>query len=187
VNAQLYTIIPYSFAIFSTPILSYLSDRLHARAFPLMLSLSISIIGFIILLVSTSPVARIAGCCFVAAGAYPGVAIGAAWVTNMHGGYTKRSTAFGISQLFVQGYSIIGTEVYDQPPRFFKGHGVLLGLYMLAFVASIGLYVWLKAQNKQRDKMAAARIAAGEEDRPMDGEHSFEEMCDYHPDWRYPL
>lgn len=90
------------------------------RAIPFAVRLLTCIIGFIILLSTSNKTASIAGCFFVAAGAYPAITVGGAWITTIHGGYTKRALAVGIAQVFVQSYSIIGTQIYDQPPRFFR-------------------------------------------------------------------
>ena len=192
VHAQLYTIIPYSFAIVSTPLLCYISDKTHQRAIPMIFCLLTSIVGFVILLSTVNKAALIAGCCFVATGAYPAIGIGASWISTIHGGYTKRSTAFGISQLFVQGYSIIGTEVYNEPPRFYKGHGVLLGLYCLALISCVVLYLWCKKMNRERD--ASTTRLRDEQEKSGTGvevvqtmKPGFEDLCDYHPDWRYPI
>lgn len=183
-TSQLYTIIPYSFAIVSTPLASWLSDRYRCRAIPLAICLSTSIVGFFILLSTTNKVALIAGCCFVAAGAYPCITIGASWISYLHGGYTKRSMAFAVSQMFVQGYSIIGTQIYKKPPRYFLGHGVMLGFYLVALICDITLYVWLGRINRNRDAEAAVRREGSLSEIQVG---DYEELCDYHPDWRYMI
>jgi MFS family permease len=185
VDAQLYSIIPYAFAIVSTPTFCYISDRLGKKAIPMLFCLGTTIIGFIILLTTTNKVALIGGCCFVATGGYPAIGIGASWITSIHGGYTKRSTAFGVCQIFIQGYSIIATQVYNKPPRFYKGHGVLLGLYTLALICTLVLYFWLKKQNRDRDAVAEILRDNGEQD--PSAYKTFEELYDYHPNWRYPV
>jgi hypothetical protein len=149
----------------------------------MLITMALSMTGIIILLAATSAVARLAACCFVAAGAYPGVSIGAAWMMNMQGGYTKRATANWIAQMFIQCWSILGTEVYTKPPRFFKGHGVLLGIYFVGFVSTIILYFWLKKMNRERDAAAEQRKLNGE----PEPEGTYEELYDYHPNWRYIL
>ena len=184
-DAQLYSIIPYSFAIVSTPTFCYISDRLGKKAMPMVFCLVTTIIGLLMLLATTNKVALIAGCCFITTGAYPAIGIGASWITSMHGGYSKRSTAFGVCQIFIQGYSIIGTQVYKKPPRFYTGHGVLLGLTILALICTLVLYFWLKKQNRERDAAAESRKDNGEPDLSL--YKSFEELYDYHPNWRYPV
>ena len=94
------------------------------------------------------------GCCFVAVGAYPAIGIGASWITTVHADYTKRATAFAVCQVFVQSYSIIGSQVYDRPPRFYKGHGVLLGLNALAAVCTWGLTARVKWEARRAQELA---------------------------------
>ena len=188
-NSQLYSIIPYAFAIVTTPLLGFLSDHYKCKAVPLLSCMALSITGLIILLSTSNSTALIAGSCFVVAGAYPAIGIGAAWVTTLHGGYTKRCTAFGVSQVFVQCYSIIGTQVYNTPPRFYKGHGVLLGIYAVTILAVLGLWWWCGKCNRERDAWAL-QAHGTQVDRTTVGEYEamcFEESYDYHPDWRYPL
>ena len=155
---------------------------------PMLFCLGLSVIGLVILLATESKAGRIIGCCFVAGGAYPAIGIGASWVASMHGGYTKRATAYGISQVLVQSYSIIGTQIYDKPPRFFLGHGLLLGFYVVAIVSTLTLYFWLKKQNRARDAAAAVRSEGlRQHGLEVDSQQGFEELYDYHPDFRYPL
>ena len=79
----------------------------------------------------------------------------------------------------------MATQVYDDPPRFIQGHSVMLGVSVLALVCDVVLYMWLKKINQQRDAEAAIRRAEGLTD--SQNVASFEDLCDYHPDWRYPL
>lgn len=177
--------IPYCFAVVMLPVAAILSDRMNNRALPLLGCLMTSVIGFVIVMATTNKVALIAGCCFVAAGSYPAIVIGASWLMNNYAGYTKRCTAWAITQIFIQCYSILSTQVYDQPPRFFKGHGILLGLNALGAVSLVITYFMLKKENAKRDRLAEEMRVAG---RQIPGrEKSFEELCDYHPAFRYQL
>lgn len=177
--------IPYSFAVVSLPIAAILSDRVNRRALPLLVCVVTSVVGFVIVLATTNKVALIAGCCFVAAGSYPAIVIGASWLLNNQAGYTKRCAAWAVTQVFIQCYSIISTQIYDEPPRFFKGHGVLLGLNALAVISVVINYLLLKKENAKRDRLVEEMRAR---DQQVPGrEKSFEELCDYHPDFRYQL
>ena len=115
-TANLYTIIPYSFAIVIMPVGCWVSDKYQARAKPYAAFCSLSLVGFVILLSTTNKVAAMAGCCFVAAGCYPNICIGIAWNNTTHGGWTKRSTAFAIAQFTFQAYGIIATQVVRSIP-----------------------------------------------------------------------
>ena len=185
VDTQLYTMIPYAFATVSTPVTCIISDRLNRRAIPLTLCLATSIAGFVILLASSNPTVLIVGCCFVATGAYPGVVLAANLTVVNHAGYTKRSTAWAVAQVFIQCYSIISTQIYVRPPHFYMGHGVLLGLNAVGFVALVIMYAMMKRSNQKRDAIAASYAVEGR--AVPDSGKSYEELCDYHPLFRYSL
>ncbi|KAK7964529.1 hypothetical protein LTR80_005530 [Exophiala xenobiotica] len=184
-DTQLYTMIPYAFAIVATLMGCYLSDRFDRRCIPILICLGSCILGLILLLTTTNKVALIAGCCFVASGSTPAVSIAAAWVNSIHAGYTKKATVFTINMFFVEGYAIIATQIYDTPPRFLKGHGVTLGLVGLATIGTVLLYFHLQHENKKRDAVARQLVERGEI-HPL-ASKSLEEVYDFHPAFRYCL
>ncbi|KAJ5587978.1 major facilitator superfamily domain-containing protein [Penicillium hispanicum] len=182
---QLYTIIPYAFGIITLPIGNILADHFDKKGVPTLICLFICLIGYIMLLTSTTKAVLIVGCSFVAAGAYPAVVLSSAWVLISHAGFTKRATAWAIAQIFIQCYSIISTQVYVDPPRFFEGHGTLLGLNALGVVGVV-ITMWMFShENKRRDAVAAEFAARGELN--PDSAKDYEELCDAHPDFRYTL
>lgn len=150
-----------------------------------MICMAVTLTGFIIVLGTTNRVASLAGCSFIATGCYPGVVICATWLLNNQAGYTKKSTAWAVSQVFTQGYSIISTQIYDSPPRYFKGHGVLLGFNVLGTASAMIAYFMMKRENKRRDRVAFDFASRGEQD--PDNLKTFEDLCDYHPRFRYKL
>ncbi|KIW93256.1 uncharacterized protein Z519_05861 [Cladophialophora bantiana CBS 173.52] len=184
-DTQLYTIIPYAFATVSVPVVCILADRIDKRAIPFLICMAVSVIGFIIILATTNKTALVAGCCFIAAGCYPAIVVCATWLVNSHAGYTKRCTAWAVAQVFTQSYSIIATQVYDNSPRYFKGHAVLLGLNLLGALSAAISYFLMKRENKKRDQIAQDLISRGEQD--PDNSKTFEELCDYHPQFRYKI
>jgi hypothetical protein len=141
--------------------------------------------GFVLLLATTNKVALMAGTCFVASGAYAGVILGATWNIVNQGGYTKRAVASACSQIFIQCYSIISTQIYKQPPRFFLGHSVLLGLVSLGLLAAVANLLIMKKRNRDRDAKGAVFAQRDEVDPDM--AKSYEELCDYHPGYRYVM
>jgi MFS family permease len=184
-ETQLYSMIPYAFGFFSMISIPYIADQMHRKGVTTIACLCITCISFILLLSTTNKPALLAGTCFVVTGAYPGLAVSAAWFLTFHGGYTKRATAVWISQIFVQAYSIISTQVYRTPPRFFLGHAVSLGLYGLAIACSLILLKMLTRANKSRDLIQMEYEAMGERNPQM--EVDFEELGDFHPSYRYAL
>ena len=185
-TSQLYTIIPYSFAVVSMPLACWLSDKYQQRGIAMAGCLGCCLIGIIIILASPNPTVSMAGTCFVAAGTYPGNPIAVAWISTIHGGYTKRSTVYGIQQIFINSFIIMATQVFDTPPKFYKGNGILLGIFVVAFSCTAILYFWLRHENRKRDAAAEARRNGTAPPLP-DDIGDFETLCDYHPNWRYPL
>lgn len=183
-ETQLYSMIPYAFGLVGLLFFSWLSDRLRQRALITVICLCITATGFIILLATTNKVALVAGACFVAGGAYRSLVVGVSWMLTFHGGYTKRATASWINQVFVQGYSIIATQVYRDAPRFFLGHGIALGIYAIAILSAIASWWICSRANQAKDQRQAELAAAGEVDPDMD--EDYERLCDYHPGYRYP-
>jgi hypothetical protein len=184
-QTQLYSMIPYGFGLFTLIAFAYSSDHLNRKCWLNFACLCITITGFVILLSTTDKVALVAGACFVSAGAYPGLVLSVSWLLTFHGGFTKRATAVWFSQIFIQCESIIATQVYDSPPRFFKGHGVALGFYVLAAGSTVALWFLLTRANKTRDQRKMELEARGEVDEKM--AESFEDLGDFHPAYRYVL
>ncbi len=182
-TSNLYTIIPYSFAVVSMPIACWLADKYRVRALPHAICLCTSLTGFIILLATTNVTARMAGACFVACGTFPDLVIATSWLNSTHGGYTKRAFAFAVSQIFVQGLGIMVTQIYKTPPRFFLGHGILLGVHVVSLIACGLLYRILKKENRQKDEAADKRRTGGLP--PLGDIGTIEDLCDFHPDYRY--
>ncbi|KAF2173687.1 hypothetical protein M409DRAFT_61982 [Zasmidium cellare ATCC 36951] len=184
-QTQLYSIIPYACAVVSLPVLTMSSGRVQQKAAFLFGCLSTCVVGYIILLCTTKRAACLFACCLVAIGSYPGVVLGASFLLLNQAGYTKRATAWAVTQIFIQCYSIIATQVYTSPPRYLKGHGVLVGLNFVAVVAIAIKSILMKRSNAQRDAADQRFQEEGTADPEM--VKSLEELCDYHPSFRYVL
>lgn len=184
-TTQLYSMIPYAFGLFSLIFFSYLAHRFDRKALVNLICLTISCTGFILLMATTNKVALVAGACFVAAGSYPALVISTAWVLTLHGGYTKRAISVWFIQIFVQSYSIIASQVYRNPPRFLLGNGIALGLYIIAAAATIVLLNICSRSNKAKEQRRLDHEAKGEHDPDMNKD--YERLCDFHPNYIYPL
>jgi hypothetical protein len=177
--------IPYAFGTVTLLSVCLFSDRVNSKGPILFLCIATTATGYIILLAMTNPVALIAGTCFVAAGPYPSVILTVSWITINHGGYTKRSTAWAMAQLTSQGLSIMGTQIYRNPPRYFAGHGVVLAFFCLALCSVICNFLWMGRENRKRDEAARLFMTAGTKNPEC--EKGIAELFDYHPDFRYVL
>ncbi|RFU26054.1 hypothetical protein B7463_g10286, partial [Scytalidium lignicola] len=168
-RTQLFTIIPYACAAVTMVVLNMWSDRLNKKGVFLMGTLTAAIIGYVILIAVTNNKVRIFGTCLIAVGAYPSVTLFVVWISNNTGGYTKRSTVWAIAEIFAQGYSIFGTQIYTTPPRFIKGHSVLLAMSALSLIMVFMVYIMMDRSNKRKDWIileyenhtGAAQLSAG--------------------------
>lgn len=177
--------IPYAFATVSLLAVCFFSDHINTKGPVLFACVATSAAGYILLIATTNKVALIAGTCLVSAGLYPGIILTVAWITINHGGYTKRSTAFAMAQISGQSCSIIGTQVYRNPPRYIAGHATLLGFFCLALCAIVCNWFWMRRENRRRDERAEEFRRTGTKD--AEAEKSVDELLDYHPEFRYIL
>lgn len=184
-QTQLYSMIPYAFALVSMIALSFLADRIGRKGQLTIACHAITCVGLVMLLCVTNKIALVAGACFVAGGAYPGLVIGIAFTIPTQGGYTKRATAVWITQVFVQLFSIMASQVYRSPPRFFLGHGVALGVYVLAILATVTLLGILSRANKAKELRRRGFEERGEVDSLA--QKSIEDLGDFHPLYFYSM
>ena len=119
-------------------------------------------IGYVILIAVTNNKVRIFGTCLIAVGAYPSVTLFVAWIGNNTGGFTKRSTVWAMAEILAQGYSIFGTQIYTTPPRFIKGHAVLLAMSALSLLMVFLVYIMMARSNRKKDQTILEYEARGE-------------------------
>ncbi|OCK99096.1 MFS general substrate transporter [Cenococcum geophilum 1.58] len=184
-ETQLFSMIPYGVATVSLVTVCLLSDRVNSKGPVLLLCLATSGIGYIILMATTNKVALIAGACLVTLGIFPGGILNVAWININHGGYTKRSTAWAMAQVTGNACGIVGTQVYRDPPRFLAGHGTLLGSLVLAIGATVTNYLWMKTANRKKEESVMKWRNEGRENPNRN--KTYEELLDYHPDFKYIL
>lgn len=160
-ETQLYSMIQYVFGLVGLLFFSWLSDYLRQRAWVTILCLCITATGFVILLTTTNKVALVAGACFAAGGAYPSLVVGISWTMTFHGGYTKRATASWIVQIVIQGYGIMASQIYRNPPPYFLGHGVALAAYAIGIASAIASWWICSRANKAKDQREAEFVSRG--------------------------
>lgn len=135
------------------------------------------------MLATPNAVAGIIGSCVISIAVYPAIVLFAAWIPSNNAGYTKRATATWICQICIQVFSIMATQIYDKPPRFFSGHGTMLGLFVLTFVLILSTVWLMKRANTRKEERKEAVEAEGRVD--PDEAKTLEDLCDAHPSYRY--
>ena len=162
-----------------------ISDRLNKKGIFLALSLSVACIGYIILLINVSVHVKVFATCLITSGLYPSVVLGAAWVAMNTGGFTKRGTTWALAEISGQCFSIMGTHVYTDPPRYIKGHSVILAFMLLALLSTVFLLSWMHRLNQKKDR-TESEYQERSELHPH-ASKSLEEEYDFHIAFRYIL
>ena len=126
-RAQLLSIVPYAVAFVTTMAMAVLAEKTKRRAPVIIGSSAGAIIGYILLISSTSPGVSYAGAIIVAAGVFPSGAVVLGWPANNVSGQTKRATAHGMQISIGNLGAVIGTQLYRPKwgPRYFVGHGTV--------------------------------------------------------------
>ncbi|KAF7510462.1 hypothetical protein GJ744_006741 [Endocarpon pusillum] len=157
-RAQLMTVPPYVVACFFTIGAGYGADRAGQRGIFMMAFELVAIAGFTMLISSGKPAVQYVGTFFAASGIYPLVPLGVAWNGNNIGGSLKRGVGIAMHVGFGNLGGVIAAFVYQSKygPRFFNGHGILIGTITMSFVLSTFMTIYLRRENARRDKEAAA-------------------------------
>ncbi len=157
-NAQLLSVPPFACASVSTIMICFCSDRMNVRGPFVVLCCGISMIGYLLAYMTSTPGAGYAAAVIGACGAFPNVAVSLVWAGGNAGGNMKRGVVvaivIGLGNLggcvsFFLGRklgrvfttrmpprSICSSFVYYQPPRFHKGHGTVLGCLGMRYVGT---------------------------------------------------
>jgi MFS family permease len=184
-QSQLLTIPPYAIATIFTVFWAILSERYHRRALFILITSSVAIIGYIILLTNKSPSAKpgvsYVGTFFAAIGIYPSVALVLSWPAINVSGQTKRATANAMQISIGNLGAVIGTQLYrpKTAPRYLLGHGVALGYLVGNLVVVSTLWWLLERENRQKREYLDAHPETK-------GFHDSEEdlkLGDRHPRW----
>lgn len=182
IRNQLLSVPPYAAGAILTIVVGFMSDRLQNRAYFNFGIAWCGIIGFTMIMASEKAGVQYAGTFLGAMGIYPAVSLTIAWVANNVEGVYKRGIVMG----FVIGWGnlngVVSSNVYFDPPRFFQGHGVIVGyLFCGVFCGSVLFWFLLRRENKAR--------LSGKRDHLIEGKSPAEiaAMLDHRPDFIYTL
>lgn len=136
---------------------AFLSEKYNKRALFAIVTSTLAIIGYIILITNENPTQRpgvsYVGTFFAAAGIYPSTALALTWPANNVSGQTKRAVATALQISIGNLGAVLGTQLYRPAtqPRYLLGHSFALG-YLVANVAVNAIIWWyLTRENKRRD------------------------------------
>ncbi|KIK01867.1 hypothetical protein K443DRAFT_132091 [Laccaria amethystina LaAM-08-1] len=153
-QAQFMTVPPNTLAAISIWTTVWLSSRFDKRAPFIIGSAGVAIIGYVILLTTTTPGAQYTGVHFAAAGIYTGNALLLSWPGENVSAQTKRAVAVAM-QITIGGIgAIAGVLIYRpslQAHRFRTPHIISIGYLLFSVLVTLYLWTWMGRENKRRD------------------------------------
>jgi hypothetical protein len=129
--------------------------------------------------------AKVFATCLVTSGLYPSVILQITWLNINTGGFTKRGLTWAAAEMAGQSIAILGTHIYDDPPRYIHGHALNLSFSSFALVTTVAMYFYMARENARKDKVDADYAARGEQ-HPH-ALRSLEDEQDRHQNFRYIL
>jgi len=161
--ANLLSVPVYVWGCIVTVIVGFLGDRLGKRAAINMVLFTTGLVGYIILIASTSAPLSYFAVYLAIASIYPTVPNSVAWVSsNVEGSYKRGATlAMAIGWGNING--AVSSNIYRavDKPWYRLGHGIVLAYIAIGWTSSLAFYFLLKRENARRE--------AGERDEVIDG------------------
>jgi hypothetical protein len=164
-----------------------MSDRLNTKGPFLLAGYVIACLGFILLICTTNTIARIIATCLVTSGAYGCIILVPVWIAINTGGYTKRSATWALAEASGLSFSIMGTRVYTDPPRFIKGHSIVLAVTAAAATSTMINYFWMRSQNRKKEAIEKEYTERNEIHPHIATNATLEDLQDQHISFRYIL
>lgn len=155
VISQLLVAPPFLFACISTLTISALSDRINSRGPFLMLSASIGIVGYMVILYTTNSnviIAKYIATCIIAIGIFPCAVILIVWLSNNLSPPLKCN--IGVAMMISVGNlgGIIAAQIYrpEDYPHYVLGHVIVSGCLLAVVCLSAIQYGILRKLNEQK-------------------------------------
>ncbi|KAJ5960769.1 uncharacterized protein N7479_007919 [Penicillium vulpinum] len=163
VSQQLHTVPPYIVGAFFTLLLPYLSWRFDQRLIFFVIGPPLMMTGYIMFLASEDSMVRYGATFIIACGAY---AFGA--LCNAHASAnvisdTARSSAIGTVVMFGNIGGLISTWSFlpFDGPNYPIGNGLNLATSTTTLILGIGLWVYIKWDNRRRERIDVHSALAG--------------------------
>jgi len=187
-SAQLHTVPPYVPATVLTVIVAILSDRLRWRGIFILICLPFAIAGYILAIAATTNAQRYGAVFLIAAGVYPSGPAILSILPNNGSGYYKRATTTALQLAVANSGGFIATNIYtpDQAPTYIRGHSIVLGFLLLAWILTAVNVLYCVRENKARaEGRRQGNIPAYEE--LWNSGKTRAPIGDRHPDFRFTL
>ncbi|KAG0363290.1 hypothetical protein BG005_001590 [Podila minutissima] len=185
VLAQLLSSPAYALGAISTFGFAILADRTQQRGFIMVGLAVISIVGYLMVLLTDNVYVTYAGTMVISIGQTPMTPIVTSWLTTNLGGYAKRAVAVAMFLLSSSIAGALGPQLYKSKdgPQYLKGHLLNIGC-MLVVIAFTLLQRWmLKRENNRRNYS----VSFGVNPLKYLSKAELRDLNDKHPAFRYNL
>lgn len=169
-ESQLWSVIPYAVATPVTVAVAFASDRLKLRGVIMLFTLLIAIVGYAVIGNVPSPNVRFGMTCLMAVGMYSSVPCILVWNSNNSAGHYKRATTSALQLAVANCGGFVATFAYPSVdgPLYRKGHSIILGLLVYAWLAILTNVFWCIKINKDKARGKYDHHAGSGDDRdPM--------------------
>ncbi|KAF8713763.1 Major Facilitator Superfamily, partial [Rhizoctonia solani] len=153
-RSQLLSVPPYVLACILTVTAGIAADRMRTRGRFMIGCFLLSITGFSMLIASDKPAVQYTAVFVASAGAFPNASMCMAWCGNNFGGAMKRSVAIAMVVAFGNLGGLVASYTYisRNAPRYYSGHGTLIGVLALGAVTALVVHIYCRLENKRRDR-----------------------------------
>ncbi|KAI0051402.1 MFS general substrate transporter [Auriscalpium vulgare] len=162
-KAQLMTVPPNTLAALGIATGAWLAAKTRRRAPLIIGAAAIAIIGYIVLITTSTPGAQYVGVHFAALGVYTGNALLLSWPAENISGQTKRAVGVAMQITIGDLGAVTGVLLYRPAyaaHHFRKPHIIAVGYLLFAVAVASALWVWMDRENRRRE----AVIVAGEDE-----------------------
>lgn len=90
-----------------------------------------------------------------------------------------RAGSLAFIMVFGQSFGILGAELFDDAPKYYRGKGLSFGAMTVAALVTVIFLFYLKRMNDQKRRNQDSDEAAELRTRGV------EDVCDNHPDFMY--
>ncbi|RXK35094.1 hypothetical protein M231_07646 [Tremella mesenterica] len=151
INAQGLSAPPYILAFILAVTTAYYSDKLSIRGYFIAIANLIGAVGYIVIAFAGPTGARYFATYITVIGVYVGQPLMFSWCAANASSDSKRAVSLVIFLMTGQCGSILGSNVYNDPPRYHKGNGVCAGGLFADCVLCITGVAYLKWRNHKKD------------------------------------
>ncbi|TKX26024.1 MFS transporter-like protein 28 [Elsinoe australis] len=180
VQAQLLTVPPNVSAFLVVLMTGWISDKYRARGPFMLVGVTVSIIGYIMLISTGRPLIQYGGTFLVSAGVFPCSPLVMGWLANNLSPHFVRATGTGAQIMFANMAAFVATFTYIQAdaPRYITGHAINIGMLGLSLVCSTVCILYCSWENRKRAR-------GGRDYRLAEGNGG--QLGYRHPEFRYTI